>query len=299
MAFDELLKKKFIVVTGKGGSGKSLVALALAHRLNCEGKRVLLVELGRKRDQTFTRLPELVGLKTASHKPVEVMLPGSKQKIHLSVLDPTTSLAEYVEMKLPLGAFAGLLLNNRVTASFLEVVPGLPDLVSLGKLWHAVTQPDLNDGPDVVVLDAPATGHALALLQAPANFKRITKVGPIFKDAKVMTEFFSDEQQTAIVLTTLPEEMSLKETAELKKSMGKNLPEPFVIVNRKFPELPAVTSEEKESLPYVAYNYSRKRAERESEAVATLKGAKPLVVPFFFPDPEEPALFLRISGALA
>src|SRR5690606_14218717 len=100
-----------IVVTGKGGSGKSHLALALAHRLSAQGKKVWLVEMGRRRDQAFTRLPELLGLKKATHAPQEIQLPGSKNRILLSVLDPAQSLAEYVDLKLPTAGFAGLLLN--------------------------------------------------------------------------------------------------------------------------------------------------------------------------------------------
>lgn len=288
----ELLEKKMIVVTGKGGSGKSLLSLALAHRLSMAGKKVWLVEMGRRRDKAFTRLPELVGLTSASHKPVKVTLPESEAEIELSVLDPAQSLAEYVDLKLPTAGFAGLLLNNRVTASFLEVVPGLPDLVTLGKLWHSVTH--AGSGPDVVVLDAPASGHAMALLRAPHNFKRITKVGPIHRDAAQMTDFFSDPEQTAIALTTLPEEMSIQETLDLTKLL-KDFSKPYVFVNRHFPDLPKM--EVKDTLPYRAYEYARKRGAREREALEALKNPA-AVIPIFFPDPAEPALYLRISGAL-
>jgi anion-transporting ArsA/GET3 family ATPase len=207
-------------------------------------------------------------------------------------LDPAQSLAEYVDLKLPTAGFAGLLLNNRVTASFLEVVPGLPDLVTLGKLWHAVAQS--KNGPDVVVLDAPASGHAMALLRAPHNFKKITKVGPIHRDAAQMTEFFADPEKVAVALTTLPEEMSVRETLDLTKLL-KDFPEPYVFVNRCFPELPKM--ELKESLPYQTYEYARKRGERERAAIEGLEQPAALI-PFFFPAPEEPPLYLRISGAL-
>ncbi len=293
MGMASLLEKKCIIVTGKGGAGKSLLSLALAHRLSKSGKKVWLVEMGRRKDAAFTRLPELVGVKNGSHKPMEVKLPESEQKILLSVLDPTQSLAEYVAVKLPGGGLAGLLLNNRVTASFLEVVPGLPDLVSLGKLWYSLTQ---KKSVDVVVLDAPATGHALALLEAPKNFEKLTKKGPIYKDAAAMSEFFSDPKQTALVITGLPEEMALQETLELEEILKKNFPAPEIFINRCFPSLPAI---EKigENLPGIAYQYSRKRAEREQSALSTF----PLPhhpIPFFFPDPESPLLYLRISESL-
>jgi anion-transporting ArsA/GET3 family ATPase len=285
--------KKLVVVTGKGGSGKSTLALAFAHRLSAEGKKVWLVEMGRRKDKAFSRLPELLGLKQASHKPQKVKLPEAKEEILVSILDPAESLSEYVDLKLPTGGFAGLLLNNRVTASFLEVVPGLPDLVTLGKLWHALTA--AKDGPDHIVLDAPASGHALALLKAPHNFARITKMGPIHRDAALMTEFFSDPGQVSIVLTTLPEEMSVQETKDLSQSLEKKFPRALVVANRCFPHLPKV--EAKDNLPYKAYDYSRRREKREQEALKELKHLD-ASIPFFFPDPAEPPLFLKVSASL-
>lgn len=291
-----LARKKLVVVTGKGGSGKSLVALALAHRFSKEGKRVWLVETGRRRDQAFTRLPELVGKSKLEHEPTSVQLKGTTQRIQVSVLDPTKSLVEYIGLKLPTGGLAGMLLNNKVTASFLEVVPGLPDMVSLGKLWFAVTNPDRVTGPDVIVLDAPASGHAVSLLKSPSNFRRITRAGPIFRDAAAMEKFLADPEETAIVLTTLPEEMSIQETTELRHFFEKEFPKPLVVVNKRFPALPKV--EEKDTLPYRTYHYARERAAREEEAVSSLKSGARTEVPFFFPDPKGPPLYQRISEAL-
>ena len=293
--FESLLQKKLIVVTGKGGSGKSVLSLALAHRLSAERRRVWLVELGRKSDDAFSRLSDLLNVRALGHELREVKLPGSMQKVQAAILDPTESLAEYVNLKLPSAGLAGLLLKNRITASFLEVVPGLPDLVALGKLWHALTSGG-SGGPDVVVLDAPASGHAVSLLRAPANFERITRFGPIHKDARQMREFLADPTATALALTTLPEEMSLQETLELQRAL-KGFPEPHLFVNRCFPELPKL-DEEKESIVYRAYAYARRRGAREREAVRALGKAAVVRVPFFFPEPGADPLYLRIAGAL-
>lgn len=293
--FSSLAQCRLLVVTGKGGAGKSILALALAHRLALEGKNVWLVELGRKRDREFTRLPGLVGRRELGHEPTEVILPQSTARIRASVLDPTKSLSEYVDLKLPTGGLAGVLLNNRVTASFLEVVPGLPDLVQLGKLWHALTQS--KDGPDTVVLDAPATGHALSLLKAPENFRRITRVGPIYHDASKMAEFLGDAAKTAIVLAALPEEMAVKETQEIQKLLGKDFPKAHVFVNKCFPELAAQKEPSGDTAPWRAFRYAKARGDREAEAAAALRGARK--IPFFFPEPEAPPLYRRVSEALA
>jgi len=289
--FSSIATRKLLVVTGKGGAGKSVLSLALAHRLSVMGKRVWLVELGRKRDREFSRLPELVGRSKIGHEPAEVTLPGTKQKIKVSVLDPALSLGEYVDLKLPTGGLAGMLLNNRVTASFLEVVPGLPDLVQMGKLWHALTKDE--NGPDVVVLDAPATGHAVSLLKAPANFRKITRLGPIYRDASLMAEFLGDPAKTGIVLASLPEEMSVQETLELQKLLGKEFPAPLVVVNKCFPALPKLKSENPDSIVWRAYTYAAQRGLREQEAAADLKGARQL--PYLFPEPGALPLYLRLS----
>jgi anion-transporting ArsA/GET3 family ATPase len=297
-ALQRFLERKLLVVTGKGGAGKSQLSLALAHRLASQGRRVWLVEIGRKQDQSFTRLPDLLGKKSLAHEPTEVILPNTKQKIHASVLNPTQSLAEYVDLKLPTAGLAGMLLNNRVTSSFLEVVPGLPDLVSLGKLWHAATQPKEKFPVDTVILDAPASGHAVSLLRAPENFRRITRAGPIYRDAAAMEGFLADPAQTGILLTAIPEEMSVQETMELRVSLKQKFPEPLVVVNKCFPELPAL-SEEKDTLPWQCYRYARDRAERERETLRNFGKSTPVVLPFFFPEPKSPPLFFRLSEALA
>lgn len=285
-----LAERKLIVVTGKGGAGKSYLSVSIAHRLASQGKQVKVVEIGRKRDRAFSRLPEILGLKKLEHEAKTIRLGEAKFKA--SILDPTESLSEYVNIKLPTAGLAGMLLNNRVTASFLEVVPGLPDLVTLGKLWHELEKS--NDGADHIILDAPATGHALALLRAPENFRKITKIGPIYKDANLMTEFLQDENKTAIALVSLPEEMSLQETLESKAQL-KGFPKPFVFINKCFPSLPE-HKKEGDSIVWKTYSYARARGEREAEAVQKFKDAD--LIPFFFPDPEAPPLYQKISESL-
>jgi anion-transporting ArsA/GET3 family ATPase len=297
--FSSLADKRFLVVTGKGGAGKSLLSLALSHRLSTLGKRVWLVEMGRKRDTEFTRLPSLVGKKKLGHEPTEVTLPESRERIRVSVLDPTQSLAEYVDLKLPTGGLASVLLNNRVTSSFLEVVPGLPDLVALGKLWYSLTLDKSANAPDVVVLDAPATGHAVALLEAPRNFKTITKIGPIYRDAAEMTDFLADPARTGIVLVTLPEEMSVQETLELQGMLAKKFPKPQLFVNKCFPELPRLEGENPHSVVWKAYSYASRRSQRERDALEPLRKMPSQLLPFFFPEPGLPPLYLRISEELA
>lgn len=276
---EKLAEKKLVVVTGKGGAGKSALSLALSCRFAKEGKKVWLVEIGRRRDKAFSRLSDLLGTHV-DHAPTNVTLGDAS--FQASLLDPTKSLAEYVDLKLPTGGLAGILLNNRVTTSFLEVVPGLPDLVAIGKLWHSV-QNAKGTRPDIVILDAPATGHAYSLLRSPENFKRITRMGPIHKDAAQMVDFLQDKEKTAVVLTTLPEEMALQESADAKKVLKEF--KTFIYVNKCFPRLPKLEEQKTEGILWQAYAYSQSRNLREQKALASFELAHE-EIPFFF----DPAL---------
>lgn len=288
------LNQPFIIVSGKGGSGKSTLSLALAHRFAAQNKKVWLVEIGRKRDKAYSRLTTVLRRKQINHDPTQVTLPSTNLSIDVSLLDPTQSLSEYVDLKLPTGGLAGVLLNNKITASFLEVVPGLPDLVSLGKLWHMVTRKNY----DHIILDAPASGHAISLLRSPQNFEKITKVGPIYRDAKQMHSTLLDPKISQLVLCTLPEEMALQESKETESHLKTLFTNPLHIANKVFP---FVKKEEtpQEDFFSTALKYSIQRSEREHLALKETIVPITKELPFFFPNPEADPLFLRISECLA
>ena len=286
-----LKNKKLIFVTGKGGSGKSSIAAALAHYVaNTTPLRVWLVEIGRKIDLSFSRLPQILSVPAIGHEPTQI----KTSNFQACILDPVRCLSEYVDLKIPTGGLAGLLLNNRVTASLLEVVPGLPDLVALGKIHYALTHPKNPLSPDVLILDAPATGHAKALLETPKNFRKITKTGPIYKDAVKMEEFLTNKNDLLSIITCLPEEMVLQETHELYQYLEKNFGRPTVLMNRCFPKVDKLASKNVPEEFSRLYNYAHSRFEREQAALS--EAPFPFQdIPFFFPEPEVPSLYLRIA----
>src|SRR3990167_994511 len=157
-----LERKRFVLVTGKGGTGKSVVAAALAMQLAKRGRKVLLAEMGRPRDRVFMRLNELIGVESLAHAPRTVKNPIEAKSSFLAArLLPSEALIEYVALKLKSRKLAALVAGNRVTATFLDTIPGLADVVCLGKLWHLLEGAGAHD-MDTVILDAPASGHALA-----------------------------------------------------------------------------------------------------------------------------------------
>ena len=292
---EKICEKRFILVTGKGGAGKSLLSMALAHRLSEMGKRVWLVEIGRRHEKSFSRLPELFNA-TITHERKLVDFPDSLS-CDVSLLDPTRSLSEYIDTKLPTGGMAGFLLNNNVTASLLEVVPGLPEMVTMGKIWYTITNKKVADtAPDITILDGPATGHAIALLRSPENFKKLTKAGPIFRDSSQMVDFFTDTKLCHSLFLSLPEEMSLQETREFKKEVAQDRLESSIIVNKCFPEVGDEKDWKTETQTWKAYSYARERYLREVDALKN-SGLKNLTtIPYFFHD--DTPLYKKISQCL-
>ncbi|NUM88704.1 MAG: hypothetical protein HUU37_05835, partial [Bdellovibrionales bacterium] len=183
---------------------------------------------------------------------------------------------------------ASVLLNNRVTASLLEVVPGLPELVTLGKIWYVATNAYAEPRPDVILIDAPASGHAVTLLHSPANFARLTRAGPLYRDALAMQELLDDPDKSAIVFTAIPEEMALSEARDHLALFGRA--RPVLAVNKIFPRAPT----EKGTGKYeMARLYTECRHRREEEA---LRGLGPFLrIPFFFPEPGTPSIPLRMA----
>lgn len=299
----QLAERRLILVTGKGGTGKSITACALAKVFAKQGKTVWLVELGRKRDQAFSRLHELLNIPTLTHELTPIELPKAKGKLWAARMDPSESLAEYVALKIPGGSFAGLLLKNRVTGSLLEIVPGLMEIVTLGKLWFALTQDHKSKNrPDIVIIDGPASGHAVTLLQAPSNFARLTRHGPLFQDASQMQNFLQDPAQFAAVLVSLPEAMPLSETQEFLQLLAKDFSVPLVLANRCMPD---DKIDKKEKIPdwaAAAINYRRRRHQHEQASLqefapqikTQLKKEAPdcsfKEIPLFFPSPEKSLL---------
>ena len=195
-----LMGKRLLIVTGKGGVGKSTVAAAFAAEAARRGRRVLLA--------SHTRIegPHPCFGSTMSYKPVRVT-----ENLYLSRIDARDALKEYVHRTLPLGQFYDWFLDSKAVAHFTEATPGFDDLMCLGKLYDHVTGPDAFD---LVVLDAPSTGHAALMLRVPAVTCAAVATGPLHHNA-LKIRLLLEGSRTEIVLVALPEEMALREAQEL------------------------------------------------------------------------------------
>jgi anion-transporting ArsA/GET3 family ATPase len=135
-------------------------------------------------------------------------------------------MREYVLLQLKVKAMRDLLFRSKIFNYLAAATPGLKELVTIGKLWE-LAQPDRKakrgNQYDIVIVDAPATGHGVGFLQSPRTFAGIARVGPINHQAKTLDAFITDRSQTGVAIVSLPEEMPVNESAFLEKQLTKDV----------------------------------------------------------------------------
>jgi anion-transporting ArsA/GET3 family ATPase len=223
-----LLHRRLLVVTGKGGVGKSTVAAALAVQLARSGRRTLLCEVN-----AGDRLAALLG-----HAPVGPTMTEVIPNLTLVDLRPAESMREYVLLKIRLERVYRAVFENRMVRYFLRFIPSLAETVMLGKvLWHVRQPPGSPDFFQTVVVDAPATGHALTLLGVPRTLLNTLPASPMATEARWMHDSLVDPAVTGVVLVSLPEELPVQETLELGEALGHGLGLPLgaVVLNQAVP----------------------------------------------------------------
>lgn len=203
--------QRLFIVTGKGGVGKSTVAAALGLRLSRAGEKVLVCEVGGP-----NRLSALYGVPVG--KDVTEVAP----RLFAVNVDPEAALHEYGLMVLKYERLYRAVFGNRVVRYFLKFVPSLQELVLLGKILFHVreTAADGSFRFDRVIIDAPATGHAISFFSLPQVLVDTVPPGPLSADATWMRDLLVDSATTGVILVTLPEELPVTETLELHASLN-------------------------------------------------------------------------------
>ncbi|WP_185994410.1 ArsA-related P-loop ATPase [Nocardioides campestrisoli] len=222
------------VVTGKGGTGKSTVAAALALALASAGRHVLLCEVEGR--QGIARMFDVDPLPYAETRVArgladECGRAGSVSALHI---DPESALMEYLAMYYKLGRAGRALDRFGVIEFATTIAPGVRDVLLTGKVYEAVQRNSRCKGAvtyDAVVLDAPPTGRITQFLNVNGELAGLAKVGPIKSQADtVMTLFRSP--RTAVHLVTLLEEMPVQETADgIADLQAADLPVGGIVVN--------------------------------------------------------------------
>jgi anion-transporting ArsA/GET3 family ATPase len=289
---------RLLIVAGKGGVGKTTVTAALARMAAQAGQPTLIVEVEGK-----SGIGAVFGRREVLGYEEEVLA----ERIKARTLTPDDALLEYL-------ADHGMKrISKRLTQSgALDVVstavPGIKDILVLGKVKALERDTD-----DLLVLDAPAAGHAVTFLTSAAGLLDAARVGPIRAQAQDVGDLLSDPARCQVVLVTLPEETPVNEVVEtaykLEDKVGIKLGP--VVVNGLYPRLegldddiPAdgdVTEEQRQSLKEAA-EFRRARQDLQAEQVARLREELPLPqlhLPFLFTPEVGPEELDVLAAALA
>ena len=201
-----LLDPRLLIVTGKGGVGKSTAAAALALAGASTGRRTCLVEVEGR--QTFSRLFATEAWDFAERE----FRPGLWG---LSV-DPEASLREYLDMFYGAKRLSRIVTNSSAVEFATTAAPGIKDVLLVGKVKEIERRrdPDGRFHYDLIVLDAPPTGRIVNFLKAPDATTELVNIGPIRDQAQTVIDLLLDPERTHLQLVTLLEEMPVEETIE-------------------------------------------------------------------------------------
>ena len=195
-----------MVVTGKGGVGKTTVAAALGLVAARRGLRTIVAEVARRDDVSRALGGE--GLQEEELAP----------NLHHVSIDPEHAMELYLTDQLP-SALADVLASSRTFAYLAAATPGMRELLTVGKVWELAQDDRRTPGArsyDLVVLDAPATGHGVAVLSAPRTFAQVARVGRIARQGRTIDAMLTDPARTGVVAVARPEEMPVNETLALQ-----------------------------------------------------------------------------------
>jgi len=204
-----LLERRLVIVTGKGGTGKTTVSAALAVAAARAGKRVLVAEMAA--DEQIHRLLA-PGSPPAGYAGRSVRTGVTAMRI-----DPFEALTEYLALQIGGRTLVEAVMRNKAFRQLMSAAPGWRELITLGKVWHVEQMEDASGRPryDLLVVDAPATGHGVTFLDVPRVVVSAVRAGPLRHHTERVEALIDDPERTLLLPVTLAEELPTRETAEL------------------------------------------------------------------------------------
>ncbi len=204
------LDRRVQVVGGKGGVGRTTIACAMASSAARRGRRTLLLEVN-----AMGSAARRLGVEPSLDVPREV-----RDNLWLCDMTPAGSLEEYALLVVRFRLVYQLVFENRLVKYMLRSIPSLAELTMAGKFWYHSTE-RLSDGSpkyERIIVDAPATGHAITFLAASRTTADIVPAGRMKRESEKMAELIEDPDDTCLHIVTLPEEMPVNEALELEQA---------------------------------------------------------------------------------
>jgi len=298
-----ILEHDLVYVTGKGGVGRSTVCGALGVAAAALGRRTIVCEVAEqdRLSRAFGRHPRVGD----EEGPLADGLWGVS-------IDPQTALREWLSAQLGSRTLSRLLFESDAFSYFAAAAPGAREIATLGRAG-ALAQ---GGAYDLVIMDAPASGHGLAMLRTPSTFAELARVGPIRKQAQALHQLLADRSRTAYVAVALAEEMPVNETLELERALPRIVGGGLdaIVVNGIYPQrfeeaeverAAAAAARDGESatrraLAAVRAEHRWARGQRSQlERLAAAVRAPVLTLPFLFEDELRAAQLERLAGELA
>jgi anion-transporting ArsA/GET3 family ATPase len=283
-----LRASRVVIVAGKGGVGKTTVTAALARRAGRAGLRTLVVELDER-----PGLATLLGVERFGYEPVDV-----GEGVEGRTITPDRALGEYLAAH-GLDRIARKLFSNGVIDVLSTAAPGIRDILVLGK----VKQLEQTDAADLFLVDGPAAGHAVTMLQSAGGIGDAVRGGPLHKQAAEVRDLLTDPQRCSVLLVTTPEETPVNELIEtafaLEDRTGVSLG--AVVVNGLYPSLDGLEEPTDDEVLRAAAGFRLARMSLQRTEVERLATALPLPqlhLPFLFDADLGPAHVDELVAAL-
>ena len=255
--YKDIFTKKLLLITGKGGIGKSLIAAALGQFLADAGKNVLIVQ-----NASLDQISPLFGLAPGYDDAVRV-----QAGLDVLNIDAVANFRDYIVEHLGQKRLYNTVFSNRTVKSLINAMPGWADVMLLGRLLFEC---ELRPRHDYVIFDGPASGHFLNLMTTPDSVLSMAFGGPLAKETQRVKDFLSDQSKCTMLYVGVPEELVVSECLDFLPRLLKVSPVSVggVIMNRTPTPIRLGNSPDSQLMP--AERYALQHSNASDEALAML-----------------------------